>query len=454
VVKGLIKFNPQADLVLKPELSKMRTNTFTSPNQVKYEDMNRKTYAIRNTLTVFLFIFFVAILAGGLFWANLNYVQRVPISLDFLPLWKSANNLLMQGITPYGELTTYEIQKIAYGRAAGPGQAPLRISVPLPLFILQLPIGAFSDIQLARAIWMIVLQIGLAALVWFSIRIAQWPTRPFEFLFVLAFGIFTMPAWQALLTADGLVLLAVFLFGAVLALKASLDELAGMLMAFSFFQIETGGLLLLFLLFWVTIQSRWRVWAGLLMTLTLLFSTAFVIDPNWPFSFARAVYINWSAASLPSTFSLFQAWFPGLGDRIAWGLSFASLLLLMFESQQAIGRNALHWAWAACLAAAITPLAGLPVQPAGLVFLLPSFILVASVMSQRWVLIGRWVSFFILILFLSLSWLLFFFQIQSAFIWLSLYTVAALYWIRWWVARSTRLWADQISSERRGIVSF
>ena len=416
--------------------------------------MNRNANAIRNTLTVLFFTFFAIALFSGLFWANLYYVQRTPYSLDFLPLWKGANNLLMEGLTPYGEFTTYEIQKMAYGRVAGPGEAPLLVSVPLPLLILRLFIGAFSDINLARAFWMIILQTGLASLVIFSARLAQWSARPLELLLILVFGFFIMPSWHALISANELILLALFLFGAILALNASMDELAGMLMAFSFFELETGGLLLLFLLYWITVKKRWRAWAGLLMTLTLLIVISFIIDPNWLLAFARAVFINWNTNIVPSTFSLFVEWFPGLGEQIARGLAFLVLLLLMIESQQVLGRGSLHLAWVACLTSALTPLVGLPVKQAGLIFLLPAFILSAAVMSQRWAVIGKWVSFFVLLTFFGLTWVLSILSVESAFIWLSLYTVVLLYWVRWWVARSTRLWVDQFSSERPGLVSF
>lgn len=416
--------------------------------------MNQKTAALHNTFTVLFFIFFMIAMLGGLFWANLLYVQRSSISLDFLPLWKGAHNLLIEGVTPYGEFTTYEIQKIVYGRVAGPGELPLRVNMPLPLLLLFLPFGASADMGLARAAWMVVLEIGLILLVVFSLRLAQWQAHPIWMFLLVLFSGFWAASVESLHSASTAIILIVFLLGAMLALRASLDELAGMLLAFSFFDLEIGGLLLLFLLAWITINGRWRAWAGMLMTLTLLGATAFIIDSGWMLSFLRAALINWHASAAPSTFTLLTGWFPGLGERIAWGLLFLTLLLLMVESQQAFRRGNLQWAWLACLAAAATPLLGLPVKQSGLVFLLPAFLLAASIFTQRWPLVGGWVSLLSLLLALGASWAFSVWKIEAGFLWLSLMAVFLLYWVRWWVTRPARLWADQASTGKSDYGSF
>jgi hypothetical protein len=395
--------------------------------------MNQKTAALRNTFTVLFIIFFAVATLGGLFWANLFHVQRTGLSLDFLPLWKGANNLLIEGLTPYGEFTTYEIQKMVYGRAAGPGELPLRVGMPLPLLLLFLPLGASSDMELARAAWMVILEIGLICCLSFLCAFRSGRRTWFSLLFLFLLGFLWAFSVSALLAGNAVILLAMFLFGAMLALRASFDELAGMLLALSFFDLET-------------LNGRWRAWAGLLMTLTLLSGVAFIIDSGWVLAFARAVLLNWQAGMSPDTFSLFTGWFPGLGERMAWGLTFLLLLLLMVETGQAFRRGNLQWAWLACLAAAATPLVGLPVKQDGLVFLVPAFLLAASVFSQRWVLVGGWVGFFGLLAALAASWAFSYWRIESGFLWLSLLAIFLLYWVRWWVVRPARLWADQVSS--------
>lgn len=415
--------------------------------------MNQKSTAFRNIFITVFFIFFIFAMLGGLFWANLLFVQRSSAPLNFLPWWKGANNLLVEGLSPYGEFTTYEIQKMVYGRAAGPAELPLRVDIPLPLLLLFLPLGGFSDMELARAAWMVVLEISLILLVVFSARLAEWRLRWFELLLIFLFGILFSFSLEALLSASSAILLAMLLFGSIAAANASLDELSGMLLAFSFFEIEIGGLLLLFLLIWAVLNARWRILAGLLMTLTLLVAISFIIDPEWILSFTLAAIINWRASADPSTLSLFTNWFPGLGEQIAWGLTFILLLLLMVESQQALRRGPLQWFWVACLSAAITPLTGLPVKSAGLVMLLPAFLLSVSVLAQRWAVIGRWFGLLVLLVVFTVSWLFANFEVESGFIWISLIAIALLYWVRWWVVRPSRLWADRISTERGGYVS-
>jgi hypothetical protein len=409
--------------------------------------MNQRAIALRNTFTVLFFLAFLVAMLGGLFSFNLTYTRGSEISLEFLPIWKAANNLLLEGLSPYGEFTTYEIQRAVYGRVAGPGELPLRVGMPMPLLLIFLPLGAFVDMEVARAVWMVVLQISMILWLVICVRLMDWKLHWFQAFLLFLFGFFWAYTIESLLSASFAIVLAMFLFGALLALRASLDELSGMLLAFSFFNLEMGGLLLLFLLVWTALKGRWRVWAGLLMSLTILGFIAFIVDSGWMLSFFFTVIRNWNANQDPSTFTLFTGWFPGLGRQIAWGLTFLLLLLLMFEAHQALlRRNTLQFFWVASLVAAVTPLAGLPVKDAGLVFLLPAFLLAASVLSQRWAVVGSLAALFVLIFALASSWLLLRYQVESGFLWMSILAFLTLYWVRWWVVRPARLWADQITA--------
>lgn len=408
--------------------------------------MNQKSVALRNTFLVIFSIFFAVAMIGGLFWASLLYVQRTPVSFEFLPLWKGTNNLLLEGLTPYGEFTTYEIQKMVYGRAAGPSELPLRVGMPLPLLLFFMPIGAISDVELARAAWMVVLEISLILLLIFCLRLSDWQARWFELFFIFLFGFLSALSLTALIQASATLLLVALLFGALLAARASLDELAGLLISLSFFDLELSGLLILFLLAWATLTARWRIWAGLVMSLIIVSFIAYIIDPEWMTSFLLTIIINWRANADPSTFTIFTGWFPGLGQQIAWGFTFILLLLLMFESQQMIGRSSLQAFWAASLVAAVTPLVGLPVKATGLVVLLPAFLLAASILAQRWALIGRWAALSVLLIAFGASWFLSANNIESIFFWMSLLAIFILYWVRWWVVRPARLWADRVST--------
>ena len=134
-----------------------------------------------NARSIFIFLFlvcFVIALAGGLLWANLNFVQRVPGGVDFIVLWKGARNFMMQDVTPYGTLTTLNIQNIVYGRAARPSEPPLRVGMPFYDVLLFMPFGAMSDLPLARALWMIVLEAALAGLIVVSLQLSRWKPAP------------------------------------------------------------------------------------------------------------------------------------------------------------------------------------------------------------------------------------------------------------------------------------
>ena len=251
---------------------------------------------LRNGRAIALSLFLVVVitgLVGGLTWANLYFAHRYIGGQDFVGLWKGAQNLLMQGVTPYGklttlyvtpygELTTINIQSLVYGHAAVPGEDPLRVNQPFYIVLLFIPLGVIQDLDLARAIWMAFLEIGLMGLIVLSIQLSQWRPGVLPLFFVFLFGMLWMPSLQSLIRGNAILLQALLIFATLRALELELDELAGAFLVFTFFQFEATGFLLIVLFAWITYNRRWRVWGGFLMLLAVFLGIGFILIPNWP----------------------------------------------------------------------------------------------------------------------------------------------------------------------------
>jgi hypothetical protein len=167
---------------------------------------------------------------------------------------------------------------------------------------------------------------------------------------------------------------------------------------------------------------------------------------SWILPFMGAVFGNWRAGALPSTFSLFEGWFPGIGLRLAQILAVGGLTILFLE-WRAVRRQDSRWLfWTASLTAAITPLLGFPTLPGWLVFTLPGVLLVVSVMVQRWGLLGIGSA---IVVTAGIFWGLWSAQLgrmTSVFVLLyPLILTLLLYWVRWWAVRPPRMWADEIA---------
>ena len=169
----------------------------------------------RTIFTGLFLIFFVIAVGGGLFWANLNFVQRVPSGADFIVPWKSMQNFMLNGVTPYGTLTALNIQTIIYKHPSLPGQYPYYVNIPLSMLLFFLPLAWIRDLNIARAIWMIILETGLFGVVLVSLRLARWRPHWILLILILFFSTFWQPSVSMLVTATSIILQALVLCGSL-----------------------------------------------------------------------------------------------------------------------------------------------------------------------------------------------------------------------------------------------
>ncbi len=394
---------------------------------------------------IIIFLLSLALLSG-LFAANFAYTSRVPGGSDFAPLWQGTRNFLFQGITPYGELTALNAQTLIYGRAARPLENPLRPDQPLYLLLLYSPLAAISDFTLARALWMLALELSLAGLILLSLQLAGWRPRPLTWLPLILFSLAGFPTLMALQAASPVIPFTLILLAALWAISRQADEFAGFLLVFALIYAENGLPALLFLLVWSFFSGRRQVAAGFGMTLVLALSITQLLAPGWLNDFFRAAFRNFQFNASLSTFSLLGQWFPAIGARLAWGLTLITLLMLGLEAVLALRRDSRWLFWTFSLFLSVSPLLGLPFPaPERLFLFLPASLLIVSVMDQRWGAWGRFAALVVFSLIFAALWAQSFFNSSLAFLWLSPLMLILLYWVRWWAARPARLWADQLS---------
>ena len=389
---------------------------------------------------------FVFVTANGLLWANLNFVHRIPGGSDFYVLWKGGENFLMHGQIPYQDLSK-QARIFAYGQgAAKSGPYVQRLSVPFYLFILLSPLGLIRDVSLARAVWMIFLEIGLGELVWLTYQLAHWRLGRFRLMLLVLFGIAWAPALLTVFSGSLIIFQALLLFGGLRALEFEADELAGAMIAFACFNFELVGPLLVLIFLWVGSMKRWRVVAGFVMVSAVLIIISLIFNYNWLLPFAVALLANFRENANPSTYSLLGSWLPGVGLRLAQGLTLLVALMLIAEWRNAREKDFRWLLWTVSLTVAATPLLGLPVAPAALAISLPALLFAVSIMEQRWGVFGRWSAVSLLVLVFSGLWLAARADVGSVFtLFFPILLIVLLYWVRWWASRPTRLWVDTLS---------
>jgi hypothetical protein len=406
------------------------------------------------TLRDYLFIGIAAALiiavSTGLVFVNLSLPNG---GGEFLRHWAGARAFVFERMDPYSTYVPAEVQSLVYDDVAGAGDEPYILDTPFHLLLLYLPFSLLTDPQTARAIYALILEWALFALAFLSLRLTEWTApRWFAILFFLVCGL-NFYSFQAILDASPVILLGAFYAGILYSLRRGQDELAGALIASSFYYWEVGLPFLAFVIWICYKQGRTRVFAGFGMLTIALLAVSFLLFPNWLIPYLRAGMNNLRTDFGFSILSVIRELLPASGIWLAWGVILLLGLTLGYEWNAALQGDERRFYWVACLILAVTPLLGFRTGLDALAVLFLPLALIFAAMYDRWKKIGSVLTFLFLLLLLLLPWALYLFappQIETIsketlFLFQPVFTVLGLYWIRWWALRPPRLWADMLA---------
>lgn len=393
---------------------------------------------------VLVVLIFLAI-CTALISANLNLKGGG----DFFVNWVGARAFLFDKIDPYSGEIAARTQKIAYTDSAKAGDEPYILDTPFQILPFYYPLSLFSDPTLARAIFTLILDLALFALAIFSLILTEWEIpRIFSILFVLL-AISNFYTFQAITEANPVLILGLLYSGILFAYRAEMDELTGALLALSFCCWEVGAPFLL-LVFWRAYhEQRTRVFSGFFMLSFILFFISFLSYPNWLIPFMRAIANNLRTDYGFNIHAILIDLFPGQGKALGLILTIGLVIALGYEWSAVRRGDFRRFYWTSCLSLAITPLLGFRTEMEHLVVLIIPLALIFAIAHDRWRRIGNGLTILLMLFFFILPWLLFFavnrfgaIAREMIFLFLPLFTLIGLYWIRWWAIRPPRILSD------------
>jgi hypothetical protein len=412
-----------------------------------------KRYQNQSVLFLLLVIAALGLLAA-LTWANHRFAVENPGGVNFLVQWAGTRSLIFEGLSPYSDEVVEQIQTLAYGRPARPGEPELRAVYPLYAVIVFLPYALFSDFALARAVWMTVLEAALFLLLILSLRLVRWRVGLLMMFVLLLFTVFWYHAVNPLVNGNAVILVALGIVGGFLALRAGADELAGVLFAFTTIKPQVVVLLLAFLIIWAIGQGRWRVITWLFVTVFLLSASAALFIPDWILTNLQEV-MRFPSYSPPGTpRAAFVQWWPAWGGRLGWALTGVMILLLLVEWWNNRRADFRGFLWTACLTLTVSQWIGIQTHPGNFIVLFPAVILVFSQLDDRWRTGGRIFTILSLLLLFFGTWLFFLNTLQAGaqpqesplmFFPLPAFLLVTLYWVRWWMVQPPAVWYDYLA---------
>jgi hypothetical protein len=412
-----------------------------------------RTSYITNSLVWFITIILIILTLFALGRVNYTFSEQNPGGTDFLVHWMGARELLMNGISPYSDLTALKIQVAIYGRPARPGEHEFRVAYPLYSTAIFAPFAMLSDFTLARALWMTSLQAALLALVFLSLQLTAWRPGILVLALLLVFSLLWYHALRGIINGNAVILVAFLIGAALLALKSGKDELAGVLLAFTTIKPQVVVILLLFIFIWVISSRRWPVIFWFLVTLVFLTLAGLAFVPDWPLQNLREVlrYPGYNPPGTPG--AAFQEWWPGIGARLGWGLTIFMAALLLVEWWQARKSDFPWFLWAACLTLVASQWIGIQTDPGNFIVLFVPMILVLATWEERWGKRGRLVIIMLLAFAFVGLWALFLYTVDLdlhaqqhpiMFFPLPAMLLVGLYWVRWWAIRPSRLLVENL----------
>jgi hypothetical protein len=391
----------------------------------------------------------ISVLAAvGLTRANYSFALQNPGGNDFLVHWVGTRALLVDGISPYSDEVALRIQKMAYGRPAQPGEHELRVAYPLYSTGIFLPFAFISDYNLARALWMTALEVALLGLALLSLRLTGWKPGLWLLALFLLFSLTWYHAVRAVINGNAVILVAVFIAGALAAIQSGRDELAGVLLALSTIKPQVVILLVIFICIWAISVRRWGIVNWTVLSLIALSVGAAFFVPDWPLQNLWEVirYPGYNPPGTPG--SALATWLPAAGIKLGWGLTVLLGILMLAEWSAARGQDFGWFLWTGSLTLVAGQWIGIQTDPGNFIVLFVPLVLIFAMWVKHSGTLGRvMVILGMLILFVGL-WALFLVTLDASggqrqqspvmFFALPLLLLLGLYWVRWWAIRPAR----------------
>ena len=416
----------------------------------------------RTLITIAGLVLLFVLALSGLTWVNFRYAAQNPGGNDFLPRWIGTRLFLTEGLSPYSDETTREIQLRIYGRIARPGEDQSLFVYPLYSTLVFAPFALSDDYVLSRALWMTTLELSLFGLAGISLSLSRWRISRPMLAILLLFTALGYHSVRPVINGNAAILCALFIALAFWAIRSEHDVFAGFLLAMASIKPQMVILLVLFVSLWAISHRRWQLFWGFWGSLVLLIASASLFVPDWLFQNLIQV-VAYPDYTLPGTpGAIFRSWLPGVGRQMGWVLTVLMVVILFWEWREAFSKDFRHFLWTACLTLVITNLIGIRTATDNFIALFPALVLVLAIWDERWGLVGRALTILSFLLLFFGLWGLFLATLQPGeqptqhaimFFPLLLFLFVGLYWVRWWASRPPRALLDELRLSKGGELS-
>jgi hypothetical protein len=276
---------------------------------------------------LFLILVVTALLVANVVATHNALTAPYPGHNDFMSRWEGARSYWIDGLNPYGDEASLNIQMRIYGRVVVEGEDPGYFAYPFYTVFVVAPL-VYVDYAWASAVWMVLLEVCLIGAFLLLLNLYGWKPSPLLLALLLLWTLIDYYGSRGLILGQpGLLVYAlevVTVWGLLRGGEkntSTFNIVAGIALAFSTIKPQMGYLFVPFLLFWGLRTRRWWFVGAFGVTFGVLMGTSFVLLPSWLSDWLRQLGNYSSYTALGSPVWIVMQYYFNLGTIGEWALS-------------------------------------------------------------------------------------------------------------------------------------
>lgn len=199
---------------------------------------------------------------------------------DFLSRWEGTRSFWIDGLNPYGEEASLNIQNRMLGRPATENEDQVLFAYPMYTAIVIAPL-IFVNYAWASAIMMVIMEVMLVVSMFLLLDLFKWRPGVITLALLIIVSLFSyFPARGLILGQLGLVSYFMYVL-AFWSLKKDKEWLAGIALALATIKPQLGFLIIPFLLLWGLKVKRWQFVGAFTVSMGILVGVSLILVPTW-----------------------------------------------------------------------------------------------------------------------------------------------------------------------------
>lgn len=395
-------------------------------------------------ISQYLVVLVIAIAIIGLGLLSTILMKHIDFTDHFAIPWAAGRTWLLEGKSPY-EISVPEKAEAAIADSGYSAVLPDEklLLQPLINLFIYLP---FSLIPygISRAIWVTISLMATGLIVFLALKLSGWKLSVIERAMIILLGTFWLPGAFSIINGQLTPILLVIILFAITLIRNGQDTTAGFLLSITFGSLFTSIFILLFLSFWVIAIRRWKVLKAYFAGLVFFLVLSWLLLPSWFGDWLNLLVpklqdISW----VQNPIMTFSKILPGIENFLTIFLHSLLGVLLLLQLITIFRQSEKKFVWRLFIIFIIAFLFNIQPSMAHLYLLLPAPFLIFRFWDERWHTFGRVLSLSVFILVTVGSWLLVLPEVQLTqqdsshilMIYLPLFFLVGMFWIRWWAFR-------------------